>query len=82
MRSASELLSKWLGETEQQIASMFAEAEAEGALLFLDEADSFLRDRGLARGRRLALRHGCREEGARTHRRPQRASTSRRTARP
>jgi SpoVK/Ycf46/Vps4 family AAA+-type ATPase len=28
---------------------MFAEAEAEGALLFLDEADSFLRDRTLAR---------------------------------
>ncbi len=49
MRSASELLSKWVGETEQQIAAMFAEAEAEGALLFLDEADSFLRDRALAR---------------------------------
>ena len=30
MRSASDLLSKWLGETEQQIAAMFAEAEAEG----------------------------------------------------
>jgi transitional endoplasmic reticulum ATPase len=39
----------WLGETEQHIAGMFAEAEAEGALLFLDEADSFLRDRALAR---------------------------------
>jgi hypothetical protein len=49
MRSASDLLSKWLGETEQQIAGMFSEAEAEGALLFLDEADSFLRDRTLAR---------------------------------
>lgn len=49
MRSASELLSKWLGETEQHIAAMFAEAENEGALLFLDEADSFLRDRTLAR---------------------------------
>jgi ATPase family associated with various cellular activities (AAA) len=49
MRSASDLLSKWLGETEQQIAGMFAEAESEGALLFLDEADSFLRDRTLAR---------------------------------
>jgi ATPase family associated with various cellular activities (AAA) len=49
MRSASDLLSKWLGETEQQIAAMFAEADAEGALLFLDEADSFLRDRALAR---------------------------------
>ncbi len=49
MRSASELLSKWLGETEQHIAAMFEEAEAEEALLFLDEADSFLRDRTLAR---------------------------------
>ena len=49
MKSASELLSMWLGETEQHIAAMFAEAESEGALLFLDEADSFLRDRALAR---------------------------------
>jgi hypothetical protein len=49
MRSASELLSMWLGETEQQIAKMFADAQNEGALLFLDEADSFLRDRTLAR---------------------------------
>ncbi len=49
MRSASELLSMWLGETEQQISKMFAEAHNEGAVLFLDEADSFLRDRTLAR---------------------------------
>jgi hypothetical protein len=49
LRSASDLLSKWLGETEQQISAMFTEADAEGALLFLDEADSFLRDRTLAR---------------------------------
>ena len=49
MRSASELLSMWLGETEQQISKMFAEAQNEGAVLFLDEADSFLRDRTLAR---------------------------------
>lgn len=49
MRSASELLSMWLGETEQQISKMFAEAQNEGALLFLDEADSFLRDRTFAR---------------------------------
>jgi hypothetical protein len=49
MRSASELLSMWLGETEQQISKMFAEAQNEGAILFLDEADSFLRDRTLAR---------------------------------
>jgi hypothetical protein len=49
MRSASELLSMWLGETEQHISKMFAEAQNEGALFFLDEADSFLRDRTLAR---------------------------------
>jgi hypothetical protein len=49
MRSASELLSMWLGETEQHISKMFDEAQNEGALLFLDEADSFLRDRTLAR---------------------------------
>jgi SpoVK/Ycf46/Vps4 family AAA+-type ATPase len=49
MKKASDLLSKWLGDTESNIAGMFAEAEAEGAILFLDEADSFLRDRSLAR---------------------------------
>jgi hypothetical protein len=48
-RSASELLSMWLGETEKKLAEMFDEAEAENALLFLDEADGFLRDRTLAR---------------------------------
>jgi AAA+ superfamily predicted ATPase len=49
VRRASDLLSKWHGETEQQIARMFREAEAEEAVLFLDEADSFLRDRTKAR---------------------------------
>jgi SpoVK/Ycf46/Vps4 family AAA+-type ATPase len=44
-RRASELLSKWLGETEQNLARMFAEARQDGAVLLLDEADSFLRDR-------------------------------------
>jgi SpoVK/Ycf46/Vps4 family AAA+-type ATPase len=49
MKRASDILSKWLGESEQHIAEMFVEAEEEGAILFLDEADSFLRDRSLAR---------------------------------
>jgi hypothetical protein len=49
MKRASDLLSKWLGESEQNIAAMFREAEEEGAILLLDEADSFLRDRSLAR---------------------------------
>ena len=33
------------GETEQNMAAMFKEAEAEKAILLLDEADSFLQDR-------------------------------------
>jgi hypothetical protein len=49
MKRASDILSKWLGESEQHIAEMFQEAEEEGAILFLDECDSFLRDRALAR---------------------------------
>ena len=45
VRQASDLLGKFVGETEQAMAAMFAEAEAEQALLLLDEADSFLLDR-------------------------------------
>ncbi|AOW15282.1 ATPase [Hydrogenophaga crassostreae] len=45
IRRASDLVSKFVGETEQQMAAMFKEAEAEKAVLLLDEADSFLQDR-------------------------------------
>lgn len=45
VKRASDLLSKWVGEAEQNIAAMFREARAEGAVLVLDEADSFLSDR-------------------------------------
>src|SRR5574343_703393 len=45
VRQASDLLGKFVGETEQQMATMFAEAAAEQAVLLLDEADSFLLDR-------------------------------------
>jgi SpoVK/Ycf46/Vps4 family AAA+-type ATPase len=45
IKQASDLMSKYVGETEQNMASMFAEAEAEKAVLLLDEADSFLQDR-------------------------------------
>ncbi len=45
IRQASDLVSKFIGETEQNMAGMFAEAEAENAVLLLDEADSFLQDR-------------------------------------
>ncbi len=45
VRQASDLMSKFVGETEQNMAAMFREAEAERAVLLLDEADSFLQDR-------------------------------------
>lgn len=45
IRRASDLVSKFVGETEQQMAAMFREAESESAVLLLDEADSFLQDR-------------------------------------
>jgi SpoVK/Ycf46/Vps4 family AAA+-type ATPase len=48
VRQASDIVSKFVGETEQNMAKMFAEAEVEQALLLLDEADSFLRSRRLA----------------------------------
>jgi len=45
VKQASDLMSKFVGETEQHMAAMFREAEAEKAVLLLDEADSFLQDR-------------------------------------
>ena len=45
VKRASDLMSKYVGETEQQMAAMFKQAEAENAVLLLDEADSFLQDR-------------------------------------
>ena len=44
-RQASDLMSKFIGETEQNMAAMFAQAERDNAVLLLDEADSFLQDR-------------------------------------
>ena len=44
-KRASQLMSKWVGETEQQIAGAFAEARTTGSFLIIDEADSFLADR-------------------------------------
>jgi SpoVK/Ycf46/Vps4 family AAA+-type ATPase len=48
IRQASDIMSKFVGETEQNMAKMFLEAEAESAVLLLDEADSFVRSRRLA----------------------------------
>lgn len=45
MKRASDLLGSLVGQTEQAIAEMFERARRERAVLFLDEADSFLRDR-------------------------------------
>jgi SpoVK/Ycf46/Vps4 family AAA+-type ATPase len=45
IRQASDLVSKFVGETEQNMAKMFEEAQSENAVLLLDEADSFLRSR-------------------------------------
>ncbi len=44
-KRASDLMSMWVGETEQRIAAAFAEARAEGSILVFDEADSLLADR-------------------------------------
>jgi transitional endoplasmic reticulum ATPase len=44
----SDLSSMWLGESEKAIAAAFEEAADLRAFLILDEADSLLRDRGLA----------------------------------
>jgi len=49
VRRASDLLSKYWGETERNLADMFDEARHERSVLVLDEADSFLRDRSSAR---------------------------------
>ena len=51
LRGAADLLSCWIGETEKNLARAFHEAAAEGAILLIDEADSFLQDRsGAQRG--------------------------------
>ena len=41
----SDLLSKWVGESEQNIASAFRRAEAEHAILFFDEVDGLVQSR-------------------------------------
>jgi SpoVK/Ycf46/Vps4 family AAA+-type ATPase len=48
IRQTSDIASKYVGETEQNMARMFEEAATESAVLLLDEADSFLRSRKLA----------------------------------
>ncbi len=45
VRRASDLLDKYVGESEKQIAQAFDEARSRDAVLVLDEADSLLSDR-------------------------------------
>lgn len=49
VRKTSDLLNPYVGVTERLMAQMFDEAMEDGAVLLLDEADSFLRDRKEAR---------------------------------
>jgi hypothetical protein len=49
IKHASELFDKYVGESEKRIAEAFDQAEEEGAILLLDEADSFLQDRSRSR---------------------------------
>lgn len=44
-KRTSDLKSKWVGETERNIARAFEEAQRENAFLIFDEADSLLSDR-------------------------------------
>jgi hypothetical protein len=48
IKSGSDLIDKYVGETEKHIAGMFAEAEAREAVLVVDEADSFIFGRDMA----------------------------------
>jgi len=45
VKRGSDLLGKYVGQTEQQIAAAFAQARDDNAILMIDEADGFLRDR-------------------------------------
>ena len=45
VKMGSDLLSMYVGGTEQNIKRVFAEAEADNAILFLDEIDGLVQDR-------------------------------------
>lgn len=48
VKMGSDLLDKYVGGTEERIANAFAEAEAEKAILFLDEIDGLVQSRSKA----------------------------------
>ena len=45
VKRGSDLMSMWVGETEKNIAECFRQAEADGAILLIDEIEGFLQDR-------------------------------------
>ncbi len=45
VKRTSDLISKWVGDSEKNIAHAFRQAEQDGAVLLIDEVDSFLQDR-------------------------------------
>jgi len=45
VKRGSDIISKWVGDTEKNIAKVFKVAEADGALLLIDEIEGFLQDR-------------------------------------
>ena len=45
VQRASDLMSMWVGGNEKNIAKAFKQAEQDGAVLLIDEVDSFLQDR-------------------------------------
>ena len=51
VKRMSDILSKFVGEAEQNIASAFSEAEVKNGVLLIDEADSLFSDRNLAQQR-------------------------------
>lgn len=45
VKRGADLISKWVGGTEKNIASAFQDASEDNAVLLIDEVDSFLQDR-------------------------------------
>ena len=48
VKTASDILSKWYGESERNVAAMFRQCDPKTEVLFLDEGDVLLSDRGQA----------------------------------
>jgi len=45
-KTASDINTKWFGESERNVAKMFTECDPKSEVLFLDEADTLLESRG------------------------------------